>query len=489
MVENREIRRDSKDESRVEQIREEKYTPFRARLQEGEEIFLSDPSRWWRGSYRFIRRIQQDARNNPEQFPEEMTQFIEDYSEGLLNVLKEETTIVPPEAASRRDLEDFRSERAQTVMHDMSHFLMDDEPVEESPMEVNHISMDDLLNSSERFRIQEIDGKSIFQIYSHEREEFIDYPLPQTYKVMHKGGFPRTVLKILAGAPDKLIESELPPNDFDVLALNDPEAMSDAVSMGIEPDGIELIDDFNMPEIMNNRDLDINGCFIGKDGLTYSTQSIKAAESGKVSIVATKRGIYGSEIFFYDGTRLIKNRGVMRYLKTITEEKALSFDFLPMNEQIDLGIYWLILAKRFSTKPNAAELLDKLYYLGKEINQVREGEENILDVLNRVHSKYPFYDFDGKPLNKVGLSRWLNRKFMKQVDKKYRDRNHIPSGLIIERQPEDTEPYTVSLENYHRSDDAIAHIKSGWNRFLQASRNRNEEYKESIEDQYDTNGE
>ena len=111
MVENKEIHRDSKDESRIEQIREEKYTPFRSRLQEGEEIILSDTSRWWRSSYRFIRRLQEDAKRNPEQFPEEMTHFIEDYSEGLLNVLKEEVTIVPPESVSRRELEDFRSER------------------------------------------------------------------------------------------------------------------------------------------------------------------------------------------------------------------------------------------------------------------------------------------------------------------------------------------------------------------------------------------
>ncbi len=233
---------------------------------------------------------------------------------------------------------------------------------------------------------------------------------------------------------------------------------------------------------MNNRDLDLNGCFMGSDGLTYSTQALEAARTGKINIVATKRGIYGSEVFYHEGTRLIKNRGIMRYLKTVAEGKAQSFEFLPVNEQVNLGIYWLVLAKRMSRKENAPEIMDKLFYLGRQIQQTEEGEEHIYDVLDRVHTKYPFFDFDGKPLDKTGLARWLHRKFLRQIDKKYRDKNSIPTNLTLTRSEEDTIPYTVSLDAYSSRPDKLEKIKNGWDTFLRRSRRRTSQFHEGADD-------
>lgn len=468
---------------KIDKRREQVYAPLRKTLDSAEVIFTSSqPDAWWRRSYRLLRKTERDFSLYPNEFPVEMHDFFSSYGSGINNILKSELQQFPLEHTSHEEQNIYRSERAKDVMHEISDYLMEDEPIAENPMQVKTCPMHEIIKKSDSFKLIESEKGHVMQIYSKKRNTWYNFPLPQTDNVMHKGGFPRVVLKILSGAKQNLIESELPPNDFDVIALNEPAAIKDTLQMGIDPDGIEAVKEFDLPLLMNNRDLDLNGCFMSKNGLIYSSQAQKAASTGKIEIVATKRGIYGTEIFFHEGTRLIKNRGMMRLLKTTTEGKADSFNFLPVNEQVDLSIYWIILAKRLGTKQNGAELLDKLFYLGKQIKQVHANEEDIYDVLDRVHAQYPFFNFDGIPLDKIGLARWLQKKFIKQIDKKYRDRYSIPSGIQIERKKNDTRPYTVSLANYSISEEKLAEIASKWDQFIARCRRRTIASLESVED-------
>ena len=260
-----------------------------------------------------------------------------------------------------------------------------------------------------------------------------------------------------------------------------------AEEAGGDKDGVEITESINYPHIFKSRDLDLNGCLLSEDGLVFSTQAFEAAKSGKISILANKRGIYGTEFFHYEGTKLIKNRGIMRLFKTIAEGKALEFDFLPLNKQVEFGIYWLVLANRFAKKPNAGILLDRLFYLGKQTGQVLETEKDIFDVLDRVHTKMPFFNFDGGKLDNLGLARWLTRKLAKQIDKAYRDRFNIPTYFPFQREEGDTKPYSVSLNNYKPNADVVDNFNSKWKKFTLQARERHRVHNENLLDEVSAN--
>lgn len=299
-----------------------------------------------------------------------------------------------------------------------------------------------------------------------------NFPIPPSQDILHKGGFPRVVLKILAHAPIEIIESELPPNDFDVIIRGDQErTVEQAVAMGVDADGIEKVDDFSFPYLFKTRDIDLNATFIGKDGIVFSDGAYNAAQSGKINLEAYDRGFYGSEFFYYQGIRLAKNRGMMRLFKTVAEKKASSFDFLPLNKQVDLGIYWLVLARKFSKKENFGELMDRLCVIGQKTGQVKEGE-SIYEVLDRVHNEYPFFDIDSAPLDEIGLAQWKTKKLFKQIDRVFREKNHIPAGIYLDRQEGDITAFEISLKGYQSDSQESERIEKEWENFLVRCRRR-----------------
>lgn len=460
-------------------LRQEVYEPLQRQLNIAESHFSAAPETWWRKSYRHLRHLQEDVKKDElreqQLYPPQMREFITDYGPALLDTLREEVRLSPPTIPSEATV--FHAERTKEVMFSMSDSLMADEKSEENPLDVRKVSFDELLQN-DKLRIEEHDSRRFLLHYSPTRNQWFESPLPRTEKTMLKGGSPRSTLKELAGARQDTIEAELPHNDFDAIVLkNDPEAMKDAMDMGVDIDGVEPSQDFNIQEIFYNRDLDLNGCLLGVDGLYYSSQAMEAAKTGHISVAATKRGIYGTEILWHQGERLFKNRGTMRLLKTVTEGKALSFDYLPLNEQLDLGIYWLVLARKFGTKPQKALLLDRLHHTASKINQAPSPEESsIYSVLDTVHSRYPFFNFQGEKLDDVGVARWLETKFLKQIGKKYRDKYRVPTGLEFSRQPDDNVPYRVSLEDYSPKSQTLQHIEDGWDAFLSRSQQRTQEY-------------
>lgn len=416
--------------------------------------------------------------NGGGDLPPETVDFWRNYGEPVIDILVHE---VRPAGDCKQPSPVTRAKRAIQVMHEVSEVFSRDEDTETAERVTQHLGFDELCQLSERFKTDtKIDEtgteRKYFYIYSPKRDRWFEYPIPNTDYVLHKGGLGRTILKVLYNEDPDLSESELPPHDYDYIAVKCSEAEEDLKGLRADPDGIEEVVSINLDVLMNNRDLDINNAFVGRDGLVFAESAYWSAVSGKIAIVATKRGIYGSEVFFHEGVRLIKNRGMMRLVKTVAEGKATSFDFMPLNEQVDLGIYWLVLAKRFAGKADFPLYMDRLFELAKQMGQVREGETTVYEVLDRVHAKYPFYSFDGRPLDEEGVARWLGRKLIKQVDKKYRDVNSVPSLLDMERSPKDTETYEVSLADYKPDHEKLETIRSGWNNYLARCRRRTVDY-------------
>ncbi len=468
--------------SEKEARRSEIYEPFRTILDQFETGVLEKPvEQMWFSAMLQLRRVQKDV-NGGEILLPEIIGFWNTFGKPIVNVLALETQLVPD---IKQDKPVTQARRVIQAIHRVSTVIDTDRNTEIDPQKILYLDFDELLKMSDRFRTkteldEEGNQRRYFSIYSSKKDAWFEYPIPKTDKVLHKGGLGRTMLKILFGSDLKLVESELPAHDFDYIAVKCPEAEEDLRGLKADFGGVEEVDALCLDTLMNNRDLTLNNAFVGNRGLIYAESALEATKKGKIDIVATKRGIYGSEIFFHQGVRLIKNRGMMRLLKTLAEEKAVSFDFLPLNEQIDLGIYWLILARRFANRSNFPLLMDRLFELSRQIGQIHEGEEDVYDVLDRVHQKYPFYNFDDSPIDEEGVARWLGRKLMKQVDKKYRDEYEVPSLLNLDRRNGDTISHEVSLRNYQPDLEKLEKIKTGWKAYISRCRRRTVEHLEEL---------
>ena len=161
-------------------------------------------------------------------------------------------------------------------------------------------------------------------------------------------------------------------------------------------------------------------------------------------------------------------------MKMVVEGKARSFEYTPLNKQIDLGIYWLVLARKFAKKKNAGALLRRFYDLGKQMGQTREGEEDIYAVLDRVHEDYPFFRFDEAKMDEAGHMRWLARKLFRVAERSFRRERGFPSGLHLEREPFDEVPFTACLFQDQPVPEREREVVGDWPDFEERCRERSE---------------
>lgn len=447
-------------------------------LNEAQDILEKHPpERWWKVMDRYLSFLYADREN----FEPQVTQFLEQNLEEVFASM-EAAKIVPSnlDDSSRTN---YIAEKAQEVIHSIGEKLQALLEEEAHDLEVEYVTLDGLVDTYESLQFAEREGRRVLQIQRSDGEWF-DFPLPIDSSVYHKGGAPRVVLKILAGATQESIDAELPPNDFDILVMGDKAdedlsqiVQSEAQGIGVDSEGIEYAHSEDIKGIMTARDISLNQCLLNNEGLVYSAPGFEAAKTGVTALTAGDRGIYGSESFYYDGEPLAKNRGLYRLLKFVAEGKAESFEFTPLNRQVQFGIYWLVLARKFARKDNAGELVDKLYYLGDQAGQV-DKSDTIFEQLDAMHEAYPFFDFQAKDLDEVGLAKWLNSKLAKMADKIFRHQHSLPSDLVMQRDKGDTVPYQVSLDDYEQNQEIVENFDQLWSEFLSRCEERTSAYKE-----------
>ncbi len=467
---------------RIRTEREERYEPLREILDKLERVTEGSRDNWWFRTVLILKRLERSVNDNPEQYPESMVQFVHEVMEPTLELLKGELGAEGNPIA-----------RAHELVLQLSESLPETTPPKEEEVEVHSINLDEIVNLYSQVEYAEWNNGSqrkALKIYDSQGNGHL-FPLINHPGILHKGGFPRVLLKIIADADQDLIDAELPPNDFDIIALKEIEDIEKRASeLGVDPDGIEHVANFDLEELFVQRDIDLNNCFIGEDELYYSDQAVQAVQTGKIRVMSSVRTIYGSEHFVYGGEVLLKNRGLMRLFKTVVEGKATHFEFTPLNEQVEFGIYWLVMCRKFLNKDETALYLDRLRRLAEITGQipseveeaVNKGEvdedKKIIAVLDYAHEEYPFFDFHAGPLDEEGVVRWLSGKLIKQADRAYRHNYHIPNELVMEREPGDTEPYTVSLDDYKPDEKRLAKIEGEIERFLQRCKKRTRKYKE-----------
>ncbi len=366
---------------------------------------------------------------------------------------------------------------------------------EREPITEHIISLDDLVHTyPHRLRKNEsmLNDTPIIELEIRHPDPEIDQwysiPIPNQKMIWHKGGPARALLNLIADAPLSMQIAEFPWNDFDVITAGD-DVYDTAISIGVDPDGVEYMGEnaLNFSRFAYGRDTDQNQCCLGSDGLHYSTAALQAAQTGHINIVGkyiANKAIYGIDTMYAEGISLIKPRGLMRLVKNLVEGKALSFEYKSVNANFDIGIYVLFLAKKWSKRSNFPELLQKLFVLLQQMDQVRSGEYSIIDVLNRAHKEYPFFDFDREIKTKRDLTQWKAKKFVKQFDRELAWLFDFPTTLELKRSDHDEVPITISLNQFVASETESESIKSWWDNFLLESKERTTEFESKEISQY-----
>lgn len=315
---------------------------------------------------------------------------------------------------------------------------------------------------------------------------WFDVPLPRGSNVWHKGGVARAVMDVYAGSPQSMLASELPWNDLDIVASGDEaEIRREADEMGVDPEGVEIVDELSPYRFFVGRDTTQNMVALSRDGLIYTDQSFEAAKTGRIDISSSytpEKAIYNTDRFLFidpetgETILLPKQRGQMRLLKMVAEGKALSFSWMDLSRNLNLGIYSLYLAKRWSRKPNFGELMGKMQEL-----LVRMGHEergiNIMDTLEAVHADFPFFDFDKDIVGMDDVVRWKARKLVKQMDREFWWVNREGHHFTFTRTSGDTDIRAVDLEGYVGDQESVRRFLDQWPDFLEAARSRTRAYK------------
>ncbi|MEI6511084.1 MAG: hypothetical protein WCO25_03520 [Candidatus Uhrbacteria bacterium] len=418
-----------------------------------------NPARWWHRLYKYFATQRATIATLPKEYSESVVRQLDE----ALVVLRAQASAGPTGRTS-----DYQT-AAQNAIHDMAHALHTAPEVREaSPMHA--VSWETLTAASPDVRMERRGSQAVVFVRPDGEADWAEFPMPRTDRVIMKGGLPRIMLKNLVGAPHAFLAAEFPVNDVDIIATapaGEQDAIkAEALELGADATGLEWVDDVSdVAHLAAGRDIDLNQCFLTKDGLVYSERAAQAARTGTISALAGDRGLYGIEYLHVDGVRLINSRAFSRLLKFAAEGKAGSFEFLPLNRQLPLGVYWLVLARKFMAKRNGPELLERLHALGAQIGQVREGETP-METLDRVHAESPFFRVSDGPLDDAGVTKWLSNKLKNLAERAYRRQNQVRADRDLVRVPGDTVPYRVSLENYAPNVALQESIREQWSEFV-----------------------
>lgn len=464
---------------------------FYAIMQRGRKILEEvPPEKWFRQIARFVIGVRREVESNPGQFHPEVARFLRLY---LLTATSEALDIQGKGKDSTTSIEDI-AVAALNVIHDIAEAVPFDEP--EQP-QVRRVSMRALLERSKRGefkngylldketkRDEQGQVRRFFKVWSPTQEKWFEFPFPKGERVLFKGGVSRVILKIAAGAPPETIEAELPPNDYDVIAYGDTKKIfREAANIGVDKDGVEIMPSGeSMGLFLTQRDVTLNQAFVGGEHLYFTPEAWASAQTGIIEPLHSSRVLYVNNAIHYKGHVLSHPHIMSRMIKFVVEGKANGFDFTPLNAQIDIGCFALVLARKFSKKPNAPELLDKMYYLLMQMGQVREGESDIYAVLDRIHADNPYFVINSPNLTTDGVVRWLSRKLAGYTFRRFRVINYISSGLELPRYERDTEPYKITLEAHNPDAVYLQKVKDGWEKFVARCNERTQAY-EALSDE------
>lgn len=445
------------------------------------QIIDGDPKQWWYDTTRYILNLRRGLNEKPL----ETRQYFEPIIPVVMDMLRDEARL--SKVLESYSLTEYSSLRTETKMLELSMLMARPFNTETETICENITPLEDLpRRHPDNFKLsnRNIEGIEFIdlQVRPSNKVSYSHLLIPQDYSIGHKGGGPRGVLDIDQDAPQSMIESEFPWNDIDVAGAGEEHQLRRVANiMGIDPDGLEVFPgtkvDFS--SFCLGRDTNQNQIFLDAKGLHYSGEALQAAKTGRIKIVGgyqPNKAIYGKDLLVIDGITLAKPRGLMRLIKPLAEGKALEFDYLPLNNVMDFGVFYLFLGRKWKDKEKFGTYMQKMFQIGKLTSQVKLDEQNIMQVFERVHTQYPFYDMDKKIDCLRELVRYMSGKLIKQIDREFGWTYNIPSGISVDRASGDDVPRRIYLNGFEPSAQMTEQINQWWPKFLKECRKRTDEF-------------
>lgn len=250
----------------------------------------------------------------------------------------------------------------------------------------------------------------------------------------YKGGISRLALKLLARRmyPDRMnlryLNSEIPPSDFDCVVGPDVEDVwAAANSMNVDASGIEKRKhlDLSTPEsrdvavrdYLANRDIDANETLLDSNRLYYTKNALESVLTGVIHPRTRAVSLFGRDTFWRDDREYLTSRTIHRLIKMIIDEKAKEFVMPRYNFDVPLGIYWLVLARKWYGKPGFGRRLAGLYLCAKRMGQTEAASP--AEFLLEVRGKNPQFSFLNNQ-TAFDVARWVLSKWYVLVHKHIR---------------------------------------------------------------------
>jgi len=447
------------------------------------QITEGDPREWWFKTARLVLRLKHQLGEKPP----EIQEYYGKYLPVALKMLREEARLggVP----KGEDANEYISLRTETRMVELSMLMAEKFDTDNETIKENITPLEDLpKHHPKNFRLRHRVKQTIKFINLSERPSenspFSRLLIPIDFPIGHKGGGTRMAFDIDKDAPQSMTDSESPLNDIDVAGAGEQHNLRMVAKvMGIDPDGLEVFpgSKVDFSDFALGRDTNQNQVFLDAEGLHYSDEALEAAQTGHIEIVGgykRNKAIYGKDLFILNGVTLAKPRGLMRLVKPVAEGKALDFDYVNLNTIMDFGVFYLFLGRKWNNKEKFGLYMQRMFYIGKQMHQTEEGEENIMQVFERVHTQYPFYDMDKKIDCLQDLAKYMSGKLIKQIDREFGWEYNIPSGIDPARTPGDDIPYKISLQGFESSEEMAKQINNWWPNFLLECRKRTDAFNE-----------
>lgn len=423
---------------------------------------------------------------------------------------------IDPQTLSPKDREKWekaylhmRGIRADHLIMNYSRMMAESFGQELLPVQEVIVPIKEIIDSNpniSRLETDYIDGHEIKVAYFKHPNLNIwqRVPLPFDQFTAIKGGGARIINGFYAGAPDSMMAAEIPQNDTDlVMAMSDENGedleryWSVADILGADHSGVEFKSGskLDFPDYANSRDMTINMAWITEEGLHTCPQAIDAARTGIVEVTGNYRpdkAIYNTDRFTYNdsstGETIVipKQRGISRLVKATAEGKVLGFKYMDISANTPLSIYALWLVKRWHKYADPkhpqhnpqlfGDLLEKMFYLAKNMGQLPTGVNNVIEYLDSVHANSPYFDFQKDIKDMIDIDRWKGKRLAKQLDREYAWTTGISGNFDFVRRPEDTVPRLITLSDYHSNKNTINQTISDYPSFRSRCDQRSKSY-------------
>lgn len=205
-----------------------------------------------------------------------------------------------------------------------------------------------------------------------------------------------------------MLEAELPLSDKDGVVGPNEDQWERAKEMGIDPDGIEKRENFNIGKYMSTRDINMNQCLLTKDRLYFTKGALASVLEGGINSQSRANSLFGVDTFHHKKKVYKTGRMLCRLVKPVIEMKAKFFNIPKYNTDVQLGIYWLVLLRKALGKKDQSARIAKIYSCAKQLNQTEAKSPKVF--IEELLVEYPFFTFNSNQTTE-DVAKWILTKY------------------------------------------------------------------------------